>query len=60
MDVSGSTMLPCKIYRVVQELHAFSLTDHGRTDSHSDDSVHLRVMKFTHIQVQLDMLNDKS
>ena len=25
-----------KLYHVVQELYAFSLTDHGRMDSHSD------------------------
>ena len=43
-----------KIYHVVQELQVFSLTDHGRTDFHSDYSAHLRVMQFTHIHVQLD------
>ena len=36
-----------KIYHVVQESWAFSLTGHGRTDSHSDYSAHLRVVQFS-------------
>ena len=35
-----------KIYHVVQEVFAFSLSDHGRTDSHSDYSAHLRVVQY--------------
>ena len=38
-----------KIYHVVQELRAFTLTDHERTDSHIEYSADTRVVqsKFT-------------
>ena len=55
MHASGLTMLTCismqnliKIYHMIQEVRAFSLTSNGQTgrqtDSHSDYSAHLRVV----------------
>ena len=50
--VSCSIMSTCiymqnliQIYHMVKEARAFQLTEHGRTDSHSDYSAHLRVIQ---------------